>query len=654
MLLPILITFLPLIGALFAIIQNNKLVAQFLSSILVTISSILSWCLFLKCSYPSNISNIISWIHVGSFQANWSIQVDSLTSLMFIVITTVSSVVHFYSIGYMNGDPHIRRFFAYISLFTFCMLILVSSSDFIQLFFGWEGVGLCSYLLIGFWFKKKSANVAAMKAFIVNRIGDFSLILSIALIYCLFDSVKFIDVFANASIYQEHHIYGFNTLTIITLLLFVGCMGKSAQIGFHTWLPDAMEGPTPVSALIHAATMVTAGIFLLVRCSTLFELTELTKDVIVIIGGITCFVAATIAMTQQDIKKIIAYSTCSQLGYMFIACGLSAYGIAMFHLATHAFFKALLFLCAGNVIHSMSGEQDIKKMSPQLWKEIPITYVVMWIGSLAIAGIFPFAGFYSKDLILEVANGHNFAFTIGMIVVIFTAFYSWRLIINVFHNNKSSYVIVHESPKIMLIPLFLLAFFSITGGFLGEYFFHITDISFWHNSIEVIEMQHVDLLDKNLPIVFSVSGILMAYLLRGDVLGNSLTKSTQLIAVICLGVFLNVLLFKNKISYLILSLIICLLLFKWKKFVHCIVNNKYYFDQMYDFLFIKGIKSSSVKLWKYFDIKLIDQFMVNGVALTTQKVAQRVVNLQTGFIFDYALSIILSIVVLLAIFMFFL
>ncbi|WP_333024092.1 NADH-quinone oxidoreductase subunit L, partial [Wolbachia endosymbiont of Pentidionis agamae] len=429
--------------------------------------------------------------------------------------TTVSLIVHLYSIGYMKSDNGKSRFFSYLSLFTFCMIVLVVSDNFLQLFFGWEGVGLCSYLLIGFWFQKYSANNAAIKAFIVNRIADFFLLIGILLIYYTFHSLEFTEVFNLSDLLDSQKIRAFccefNAIHIICILLFIGCMGKSAQLGLHVWLPDAMEGPTPVSALIHAATMVTAGVFLIAKCSPLFELSHISRNLIAIVGLATAFFAATVAITQNDIKKIIAYSTCSQLGYMFMACGFSAYNIAIFHLMTHAFFKALLFLGAGNVIYSLHHEQNIQKMG-NCWKKVPYTYALMLIGFLALCGIFPFAGFYSKDLILEHAYDVNkFAFLIGLIVAFFTAFYSWRLILLVFHSERKCKSNVCEAPKIMLLPLIILAIGSIFSGFWGSNVLSIDNNVFWKSSLIVAEHHEIDnLFLKLLPMLISLAGILFA------------------------------------------------------------------------------------------------------------------------------------------------
>ncbi|MDP6954089.1 MAG: NADH-quinone oxidoreductase subunit L, partial [Alphaproteobacteria bacterium] len=466
--------FLPLIGALIAGLFGRIIGArgaQVVTSGALVVSAVLGTVIFAQAvggQEPYTVE-LFTWMTSGTLDFAWALHVDSLTAIMLFVVTVVSAVVHVYSIGYMSHDPHIPRFMAYLSLFTFSMLMLVTADNFVQLFFGWEGVGLCSYLLIGFWYTRPAANAAAIKAFVVNRVGDFGFALGIFAIYMVFDSVDYATVFAAASSVDgatfEFLGAQVDTMTTICLLLFIGAMGKSAQLGLHTWLPDAMEGPTPVSALIHAATMVTAGVFMVARCSPLFELSETALAVVTIVGASTAFFAATVGLVQNDIKRVIAYSTCSQLGYMFFACGVSAYSAGIFHLMTHAFFKALLFLGAGSVIHAMSDEQDMRKMGG-IWRMIPFTYALMWIGSLALAGIPPFAGFFSKDGILESAfAAHSavgsYAYWLGAAAAMMTAFYSWRLLFMTFHGtpraDEKVMAHVHESPKVMLLPLTVLA-----------------------------------------------------------------------------------------------------------------------------------------------------------------------------------------------------
>jgi NADH-quinone oxidoreductase subunit L len=491
------IVFLPLIGAIIAGLFGRAIGAkasEYVTTGLMIITALLSWYVFITVGMghveggPIKVE-VLRWIQSGGIDVSWALRIDTLTSVMLIVVNSVSTLVHLYSIGYMHHDPHRPRFFAYLSLFTFAMLMLITSDNLAQMFFGWEGVGLASYLLIGFWFKKPTANAAAMKAFIVNRVGDFGFILGIGSVFVLFGAINFDTIFANAASFAHEggeghevvlnlfgmHLDKAHALTGACLLLFMGAMGKSAQFLLHTWLPDAMEGPTPVSALIHAATMVTAGVFLVARMSPLFELSPDALTVVTIIGAITAFFAATVGLVQNDIKRVIAYSTCSQLGYMFVALGVGAYGAAIFHLFTHAFFKALLFLCAGSVIHAVDGEQDMRNMGG-LRPHIKVTFWMMLIGTLAITGVgipftpFGFAGFFSKDVIIEATYASHspvagFAFAMLVIAALFTSFYSWRLMFLTFFNKpRASHEVmhhVHESPQVMLVPLYLLAFGAV-------------------------------------------------------------------------------------------------------------------------------------------------------------------------------------------------
>ena len=447
------ILFAPLVGSLIAgfgwkFIGEKG--AQWVSTGLLFLACFLSWIVFFTLGEAESIP-LFRFIESGTLSTDWAIRSDRLTAIMLIVITTVSALVHLYSFGYMahdenfkHGESYRPRFFAYLSFFTFAMLALVTADNLVQMFFGWEGVGLASYLLIGFWYKRPSANAAAIKAFVVNRVGDFGFALGIFATFMLFDSIHLDTIFAAVPGQQDAilNVFGadFHAMTIICILLFIGAMGKSAQLGLHTWLPDAMEGPTPVSALIHAATMVTAGIFMVARLSPMFEYSQTALDVVTVVGASTAIFAATIGCVQNDIKRVIAYSTCSQLGYMFFACGVSAYSAGIFHLMTHGFFKALLFLGAGSVIHAMSDEQDMRKMGG-IWKMIPVTYVLMWIGSLALAGVPPFAGFFSKDIVLEAAYAADsgvgqYAFAMGILAALLTAFYSWRLLFMTFHGTS--------------------------------------------------------------------------------------------------------------------------------------------------------------------------------------------------------------------------
>jgi NADH-quinone oxidoreductase subunit L len=543
--------------------------------------------------------------------------IDPLSAVMLVVVTSVSSLVHIYSIGYMSHDPHKPRFMAYLSLFTFAMLMLVTSDNFVQLFFGWEGVGLCSYFLIGFWFKKESANAAAIKAFVVNRVGDFGFALGIFLIFYLFGTVNYSEVFQQIPTVVDKNLlflgFEIKAIDLICLLLFIGAMGKSAQILLHTWLPDAMEGPTPVSALIHAATMVTAGVFLVVRCSPIYEYSPLILNLITIVGMTTAFFAATVALVQTDIKKIIAYSTCSQLGYMFFAAGVGAYNVAMFHLFTHAFFKALLFLGSGSVIHAFKDEQDINKMGG-VWKKLPYTYALMIIGTLALTG-FPFlSGFYSKDAIIEFAylKGNTtgyYAAGIGILTAFLTSIYSWRLIFKTFHgeyNNKEIKIEeTHESPLVMLIPLFILSIGAIFAGvlFKGLFIGYGGENYFWAESIKFLEPLSTD----HPPTWFLL-----------------LTPCLVLIS-IPIAYYLFV---KNKaIPNEIVSM---------NKPLYKFLVNKWYFDELYEVLFIKSSKRLGLFLWKFFDGTVIDGFGPDGISSFIKKCSIKANKFQSGFIYQYA------------------
>ena len=574
--------------------------------------------------------HIAPWIVSGDFSADWVLRVDALTAVMLVVVTWVSAVVHVYSVGYMSHDPHQPRFMAYLSLFTFFMLMLVTSDNLIQLFLGWEGVGLCSYLLIGFWFQKPSANAAAIKAFVVNRVGDFGFSLGIFAIYWLFGSVRFDAIFAAAPAHAADVIrflgYDIHTLTLICVLLFIGAMGKSAQLGLHTWLPDAMEGPTPVSALIHAATMVTAGVFMVARCSPLFEQSPQALQLVTIVGGLTAFFAATVGLVQNDIKRVIAYSTCSQLGYMFFACGVGAYAAAMFHLMTHAFFKALLFLGAGSVIHGMSGEQDMRNIGG-IWRMMPVTYAFMWIGSLALAGLPFFAGYYSKDMILEAAfaagsDVARYAFWLGIAAAFMTAFYSWRLLFMTFHGKPraSGEVMshVHESPPVMLRPLVLLALGALFVGAIDYYDFAFVSPNPEHEFFEsaiasyavLEEAHHVPEWVGALPLLVALGGIALAW------------------------VFYIV---NPKIPARLAAM------FPW---TYRFLLNKWYFDELYDWLFVARAKKIGQFLWKFFDEKIIDGLGPNGAALVTHLSAGKTARLQTGYVYHYAFAMMIGFMII--------
>tara|TARA_B100000123_G_scaffold84562_1_gene61072 strand:+ start:1536 stop:3467 length:1932 start_codon:yes stop_codon:yes gene_type:complete len=630
-----LIVFLPLLGSIIAGFWGRRLgdkLSLYLTSTLLLISMTLSWITFwqLSSNHVDKVYPLMEWMNIGDFNVVWSLRHDMLSAVMMIVITTVSAMVHIYSIGYMSHDNSKPRFMSYLSLFTFAMLMLVTSDNLIQLFFGWEGVGLASYLLIGFWYHKPSAHTAAMKAFIVNRVGDFGFILGIIAIYSVFGSLYFDEIFSDVEGLHKLSIvmlgFKINVIELIAILLFIGAMGKSAQIGLHTWLPDAMEGPTPVSALIHAATMVTAGVFLVCRMSPLLEFAPFALNVITIVGAMTAIFAATIGLTQFDIKRVIAYSTCSQLGYMFFAAGVSAYPASMFHLTTHAFFKALLFLGAGSVIHAMSDEQDMRKMGG-IWKKIPITYALMWVGSLALAGIPFFAGYYSKDLILEAAwaassNSGYFAFWLGCLAAFLTAFYSWRVLLLTFHGNfnSSKEVLdhVHESPIVMLIPLFVLALGAI---FSGWYFYNdfvgYNWKEFWGNSIFISEKHkafklahYVPLWVKYLPIFLAILGILCAYLFY--ILNPNLPK-----------------ILSKKVSL-----------------IYNLFFNKWYFDELYDYLFVKSFIKFGNYFWKKGDEGTIDRFGPNGISKLVKNISSKSIIIQSGYIYHYAFAMLIGLVVL--------
>jgi NADH-quinone oxidoreductase subunit L len=595
--------------------------SEIVTSLLVSISAILSIIVFYNVVFNQYEDNIIiaTWINSGTLDVNWSMKIDSLSSVMLVVVTSVSALVHIYSIGYMSHDPHKPRFMAYLSLFTFAMLMLVTSDNFIQLFFGWEGVGLCSYFLIGFWFKKETANSAAIKAFVVNRVGDFGFALGIFLIFYLFGTVNYNEVFQQipSVIDKRLNFLGFEvkSIDLICLLLFIGAMGKSAQILLHTWLPDAMEGPTPVSALIHAATMVTAGVFLVVRCSPIYEYSELALNLITIVGMTTAIFAASVALVQTDIKKIIAYSTCSQLGYMFFAAGVGAYNIAMFHLFTHAFFKALLFLGSGSVIHAFKDEQNINSMGG-VWKKLPYTYVLMIIGTLALTGFPLLSGFYSKDAIIEFAYLRDnttgyYAAGIGIFTAFLTSIYSWRLIFKTFHgsyNNKSIKIEeTHESPLVMLLPLIILSIGAIFAGFIFKGLFF--DTNFWGNSIfflEPLSEEHPPMWFLLLTPILVCSSIPISYYLfvKNKDLPNSIVEI-------------------NKPLYNFLV-------------------NKWYFDELYEILFIKPSKKIGLFLWKFFDIKIIDGFGPDGVSSLIKKFSIKANKFQSGYIYQYAFIMLLG------------
>ena len=626
-----LIVFLPLLGSLVVGFFGKKLnlmLSHIFSCTMIIIPFFLS-LYFLNLTLSENYNLVVplfEWLKSGDLITEWSLRLDLLTSVMLVVVTSVSSLVHIYSIGYMSHDPHQTRFFAYLSFFTFAMLILVTSNNFLQLFFGWEGVGLASYLLIGFWYKKDSANSAAMKAFVVNRVGDFGFLIGLAILFYYAGSLNFDVIFSlneqlslsTFSIFSKE----FNVLNTACFFLFMGAMGKSAQLFLHTWLPDAMEGPTPVSALIHAATMVTAGIFLVARCSPLFEMSPSILSFITIIGASTAFFAATVALVQNDIKRIVAYSTCSQLGYMFVALGSGAYQIAIFHLFTHAFFKALLFLGSGSVIHAVSDEQDIRKMGG-LYKLIPFTWVVMLIGTLGLTGAPLMSGYYSKDGIIEAAfvsqtEGNLYAFYLLVLSALLTSFYSWRLIFLTF-NGKSNisteiFSKIHESPKVMLFPLFILSIFTIFSGvFFVDYFMYHDYQYLWQSSIYLSENNHVIESIHYVPKWVKYSPLVMM------VIG------------------------------LITAVIFYLLYPKVPKFLSSQFNplykfllNKWYFDEIYEFIFVRNISRIGNFLSNFGDKRIIDGLGPDGISLRVMDIAKQISRIQTGYIYHYAFAMLIG------------
>ena len=626
------IVFLPLLASLIAGLFGRQIGdrgAQMVTCGALIVSAVLSWVAFFQVALaPGDHSlhvQVLSWIVSGDFNVNWAFQIDTLTAVMLVVVNTVSCLVHIYSVGYMSHDPHIPRFMSYLSLFTFAMLMLITSDNFVQMFFGWEGVGLASYLLIGFWYKKPSACSAAIKAFVVNRVGDFGFALGIFAVFMTFGSADFSVVFSDVSSYTEHTInflgMELDLLTTICLLLFVGAMGKSAQLGLHTWLPDAMEGPTPVSALIHAATMVTAGVFMVARCSPLFEYAPAALDVVAVVGASTAFFAATVGMSQFDIKRVIAYSTCSQLGYMFFALGVSAYGAAIFHLFTHAFFKALLFLGSGSVIHASSDEQDMRNMGG-LRTKIPVTFWMMTIGTLALTG-FPFlAGYYSKDMIIEAAfaahtSVGSFAFGLGVTAALMTSFYSWRLVfMTFFGESRASKEVqdhVHESPQVMLVPLYILAVGALFAGFVFNGYFIGDDYeSFWAGSLFLagdnimIAAHHVPKWVIASPFIAMVIGFVTAWYFY--------VKEPSMP-----GRFV-----------------------KTFRFAHALSFNKWYFDELYDILFVRTSMKLGQIFWKKGDEDTIDRYGPDGVSAAVVRVAEKFKALQSGYLYHYAFAMLIG------------
>jgi NADH-quinone oxidoreductase subunit L len=609
--------------------------AELITTCLLMISAALSWVTLVDVGFMHHDYRIalLPWINSGDLQVSWALRVDTLTAVMLVVVNTVSSLVHLYSIGYMDEDPHRPRFFAYLSLFTFAMLMLVTSDNLVQLFFGWEGVGLASYLLIGFWYQKPSANAAAIKAFVVNRVGDFGFALGIFAVFLLLKTTDFETIFAGAPGLSGKTInfFGWNAdaLTLICLLLFMGAMGKSAQFLLHTWLPDAMEGPTPVSALIHAATMVTAGVFMVARLSPLFELAPNAQAVVMFFGATTAFFAATIGLVQNDIKRIVAYSTCSQLGYMFVAMGAGAYSVGMFHLFTHAFFKALLFLGSGSVIYAMHHEQDIRNMGG-LKDKIPYTYAVMVIGTLALTGFPLTAGYFSKDAIIESAYvSHNpfafYGFLMTVVAAGLTSFYSWRLIFKTFHgepHDRHHYEAAHEAPIWMLIPIGVLAAGSILAGFpFKEVFAGHGVAEFFRDSLKmhphiIDEMHHIPATIAYLPTVMMVVGFLVSWLfyIRRPYIPVELANQHQML--------------------------------------YQFLLNKWYFDELYDYIFVRPAKWLGRFLWKKGDGYVIDGFGPDGISARVLDVTRNVVKIQTGYLYHYAFAMLIGAAGLITWFMF--
>ncbi len=625
------IVFLPLLAALIAGLFGRVIghrASEIITCSFMVVVTYLSGLVFADVLFNgAQTIHVLEWIKSGTLEAGWKLRIDMLTAVMFVVVNGISTLVHIYSIGYMSHDPHRARFFAYLSLFTFAMLMLVTADNFLQLFFGWEGVGLVSYLLIGFWFKKPSANAAAIKAFIVNRVGDFGLILGLGALYLSVGSIHFDDVFASAPVLAKgrFEFVGFNVpvLTTICLLLFMGAMGKSAQFLLHTWLPDAMEGPTPVSALIHAATMVTAGVFLVARCSPLFELSPAALTVVTVFGAITAFFAATVGLVQNDIKRVIAYSTCSQLGYMFVALGVGAYQVAIFHLFTHAFFKALLFLGAGSVIHAMGDEQDMRNMGG-LREMIPLTWILMLVGTLALTGFPLTAGYYSKDAIIEAAyvasgSAHMFGFVLLVIAAVCTSFYSWRLMFMTFHGKarmtSDQLGHVHENPPVMMIPLVILGVGAlIVGAAFKDLFIGDNQAGFWGTAIFtnpenmiLIDLHRVPKIVIYAPLMAMITGFVTAwyfYIKRPSV-------PVQLA--------------------------------KEQDILYRFLLNKWYFDALYDVIFVRPIKWLADKFWKIGDGLIIDGFGPDGVGAQVQRITQRIVKLQSGYIYHYAFAMLLGV-----------
>ncbi len=631
--------FLPLLSfficLIFSKIVNNKILSL-ISCLIITLSAILSVFLIIEIANSNDIFSIyiFKWLASGDLLSNWSVNIDFFTAIMISTVNIVSALVQIYSIEYMKDEKNKCKFFCYMSLFTFFMLFLVSSGNLLQLYFGWEGVGLCSYLLIGFWFHKESARNAAIKAFIVNRVGDFFFILGIILIYITFKSIHFVDIFQNINSIKNSYINFFqfqiDLTTVICIFLLLGAMGKSAQLGLHTWLPDAMEEPTPVSALIHAATIVTAGVFLLCKMSVFFNNSFFSSNIILLVGSLTAFFAATVAITQNDIKRIIAYSTCSQLGMMFIAAGLSLYNLAIFHLVTHAFFKALLFLGAGNIIHALNGEQNIKNMGG-LKNQIPLTYIFMIIGSLSLCGVPFFSGYFSKEIIVNsILNSDlmlaKFAYLLSIIVIVLTSIYSFRLILLVFHgkNNfiKGNLLNLKKPSLIIIFSFIILSIFSISSGYLlKDFFINDTFSKFWLNSnvvnaLEISPHHNLYLLDfiPTILVFFGITFTFYTYLYNKEILNKFILRFPR---------------------------------------IYYFFKHQWFIDDFYNKYFVKKILYFANELWHTIDNELIDKLGPNGVAYFIRKTSKYFSSLQTGYIYHYAFSFIIGITLLISFIIFF-
>ena len=633
------ILFLPLLGALIAGLFGRLIGAvasELVTTALLFVAALLSWIVFVQAGFSGETARVtlLPWITSGELDTAWALKIDTLTAVMLVVVTTVSALVHLYSIGYMAEDDSRPRFFAYLSLFTFAMLALVTADNLLQMFFGWEGVGLASYLLIGFWYKKPEANAAAIKAFVVNRVGDFGFALGIFGLFAVFQTISLDAIFAAApsAVGKTMDFVGYqvDTLTLLSLLLFMGAMGKSAQFLLHTWLPDAMEGPTPVSALIHAATMVTAGVFMVARLSPIFELAPTSLEVVTFIGAITAFFAATVGLVQNDIKRVIAYSTCSQLGYMFVACGVGAYSAGIFHLFTHASFKALLFLGAGSVIHAMHHEQDMRHMGG-LRTKLPITWIMMLIGTLALTGVgIPhlggFAGFHSKDAIVEASyaahTAHDYAFWALVVAALMTSFYSWRLLFMTFFGttraDHHTYDHAHESPPVMLVPLAALAFGAIFAGMAFQgYFIGEERAGFWGQALyeapgkDILHHAHeVPQWVALAPTVAMLAGFAIAYVFY--IAAPWLPAATA----------------------------------RAFRPLYLFLLNKWYFDELYDFLFVRPAFRLGRFLWKTVDGRIIDG-TIDGIAQAVLWATTRAVRLQTGYVYHYAFAMLIGVAALL-------